>query len=164
MTLVRYFKPDNRLAKAVTLPGGKLVETAVDDARIELLQVSDACLQEIDAALDHTYRLCETPPAGDRLPELYTTVRDVAGLAGVCALPDLGAAALSFCALLDHAQNGGRLAPDHVAVHLNVLRILRHPDAIPEDDRCKVLESLDVMVGRIAQKAPPSLDDAPSAG
>jgi hypothetical protein len=152
MSVVRYFKPENRLAKIIVAPGGKSVEAAVEDAKAGLLQISDACLEQIDEALARTYRLCERAPTQAEIAELYTSVRDIAGLAQIGGLPDLGVAALSFCALLDHAQNGGRLTRAHIEVHLNVLRILRHPEAIPEADRSKVLENLDVMVEKLAGK------------
>jgi hypothetical protein len=152
MGLVRYFTPENPLAKAIAVPGGKLVSEAVDDARIELLEISDECLAEVDTLLARVYQLSGSVPAGAELTELYRTVREVAGLAGMCDLEDMGAAALSFCALLDHAQDGGQLTQEHIDVHVNVLKILRRSGDFTEAQRAVVLKNLDAMVEKLAKK------------
>ena len=152
MSVVLFFQPENRLAKTVTAVGGKYVATAVDDASEQLLELSDRCLQEVDEALAGIYAFETQVSAGSDLSELYRPVREVAGLAAMCGLLDLGRAALSFCILLDHAQDGGRLTEEHVGVCLNVLRILRHPDLIDEKGRRSLLENLEVMVEKSAPR------------
>jgi hypothetical protein len=151
MSFVQFFKPENRLAKIVTSLGGKYVETAIADANEQLLQISDECLKEVDAALARIYPLMNGVPTGAELSALYRSVREVAGLAALCNLLDLGTAALSFCDLLDHAQDGGRLTEEHMRVYLNVFRVLRRPDLIDEKGRSSLLENLDVMVEKSAQ-------------
>jgi hypothetical protein len=146
MSVVRFFKPENRLAKIITAPGGKHVATAVDDANAQLLEISDECLKEVDEILTRIYRSMGTVPAGAELTALYRSVRDVAGLAAICNLLDLGTAALSFCVLLDHAQDGARLTEEHIRVYLDVFRILRHPELIDESGRRSLLKNLDRMV------------------
>lgn len=146
MSVVRFFKPENRLAKAVTALGGKHIETAVADANQQLQDIAGDCLKEVDDALARIYQSAGKVPSGADLSALYRVVRDVAGLAAICNLLDLGTAALSFCVLLDHAQSGGRLTEEHIRVYLSVFRILRHPDAINEEGRRNLLRSLDTMV------------------
>ena len=146
MSVVHFFKPENRLAKAVTAPGGKYVTSAVEDANGQLLEIHDECLKEVDAALAQIYQSTRAVPTGPALSDLYRSVRDVAGLAAICDLTDLGDAARSFCALVDSAQDGGRLTEAHIEVYLNVFRILRRPDLLDDKSRAGLLENLDRMV------------------
>ena len=146
MSVVRFFKPENRLAKIVTAPGGKYVTAAVEDANEQLLEISGDCLKEVDEALARIHQSTRAVPTGSALSDLYRSVRDVAGLAAVCGLSDLGDAALSFCALLDRAQDGARLTEAHIEVYLNVFRVLRSPYLIDEQSRRGLLENLDRMV------------------
>jgi hypothetical protein len=151
--VVQFFTPENRLRKALTAVGGKHIVDAIAEAEVELLQVADACRAEVDRGLARTYALTAEIPTGETLNELYRTVREVAGLAAICDLADLGAAALSFCALLDHAREGGQLTMRHLQVYTNVLRVLRNPELFSEADRTVVLSSLDTVVKKFAGKA-----------
>jgi hypothetical protein len=146
LSIVRFFKPENRLAKVVAKPGGKYVTAAIAHANDQLLAMSEDCLKEVDEALARIYQSSGTVPTGPTLAELYRSVRDVAGLAAICNLTDLGEAALSFCALLDSAQDGGRLTAAHIGVYLNVFRMLRQPELLDEQSRRGLLQNLDRMV------------------
>jgi hypothetical protein len=148
-----FFKPVNRLAKAVVEPGGKTIADAVSDAADSLAGLSDLCRAEIDAALADIHRLSATLPQGKDLHALYSRARDVAGLAGNCGLEDLGAATLSLCTLLDNAQNGGRLTLEHLAIHAGVFRLLRTPEAFTEADRARILADLETMIAKLSAKA-----------
>jgi hypothetical protein len=152
LSLVRFFKPENRLAKIIAEPGGKHVIAAIDDANAQLLDMSEECLKKVDDALARIYASGTKAPEGAEITKLYTSVREIAGLAALCDLLDLGSAALSVCVLLDHAQNGARLTDEHVAVSLNVLRILRHPHLIDDKGRRNLLRNLDVMVEKSSPK------------
>lgn len=154
MSVVRYFTPEPKLAKLLSAPGGKYIINAIDDANAELGQVSDQVRAEIDLALAQVYAQADGVPAPEALPALYRAVRDVAGLAGICNLADLGSAALSFCALLDHAQEGGRLTVEHMAIYVNVLRVLRQAESFSAEDRAAVLANLEVMVAKLSGKSP----------
>jgi hypothetical protein len=141
-----FFEPENRLAKAISTPGGKYVDTAIIDADELIAQAADECVEQIDRALEQVYRLSER--ANAHLEVLYKTVREVAGLAGTCGLADLGAAALSFCNLLDQAHQSGRLSGDRVQVHLGVMRLLRLPDRFTESERREILQNLQAVIDK----------------
>ncbi len=146
MSHVVYFSPENRLGKAVTTPGGKHVETAIADADELVMQVADESIEQIDQALKQVYGLSER--AESRMDVLYKSVREVAGLAGTCGLADLGAAALSYCNLLDQAEQSGRLSGERVQVHLGVMRLLRRPERFTETERQEILENLKAVVDK----------------
>jgi hypothetical protein len=152
MSVVRYFTPENRLAKIITAPGGKRVETAILDAEEQLGEISGSCLAQIDKTLDRIYRWSAQVPVGEALIEFYRDTRDLAGLAAIGGLPDLGTAALSFCALLDHAQSGGRLNVEYLGVYIGVFRILRHTEQFDEALSANVLDHLATMVETISKK------------
>lgn len=146
MSHVVYFSPENRLGKAVTTPGGKHVETAIADADELVMQVADESIEQIDQALEQVYGLSDR--AESRMDGLYKSVREVAGLAGTCGLADLGAAALSYCNLLDQAEQTGRLSGERVQVHLGVMRLLRRPERFTETERQEILENLKAVVDK----------------
>lgn len=146
MSYAVFYAPENRLAKAVSTPGGKHVETAVADAEAQIAAIAEKCVEQIDLALERVFRL--SPPAEGQAEDLYRAVREVAGLAGTCGLDDLGAAALSYCNLLDQAEQNGRLSGERVQVHLGVMRLLRRPERFTETERQDILENLKAVVDK----------------
>ena len=144
VSVVRFFQPPNRLAKAIATPGGKRVSEAVSDAVSGLESVSGACLERIDEALAAVRVATES---ADRA-SLYKHARDIAGLAAVCGKADLGAAALSLCTVLDRAADGGRLTPVRLQVYGDAMRTLRASDP-PQEARRELLATLDAMTARL---------------
>jgi hypothetical protein len=155
MSVLRVFKPENRLAKAFTALGGKYVDDAVNDAQQELLQVSEECLKHVDDMLEKVYSYT----GESDLPAFYRSVRDVSGLAALCNLPDLGNAALSICNLLDYAQGSGRISEEEVKLSRNVLRVMRYPNLINESGRRIILENFQILVDKSAQHYTASLSE-----
>ena len=154
MSHVLYFSPENRLGKAVSTPGGKQVDAAIADAEEQIALAAGECLEQIDLALQRVYLLSV---GADALSDvLYKSVREVAGLAGTCGLADLGAAALSYCNLLDQAHQSGRLSGERMQVHLGVMRLLRRPERFTEAERLDILENLQAVVGKV--QADPAYD------
>jgi len=146
MSHVLYFSPENRLGKAVSTPGGKHVETAIADAEALVMLAAGECVERIDQALAQVYRLSEH--AKPQTGVLYKTAREVAGLAGTCGLADLGAAAFSYCNLLDQAEQTGRLSGERVQVHLSVMRLLRRPERFTDAERQEILADLKAVVDK----------------
>jgi hypothetical protein len=157
MSVVRYFQHSSNLAKLLCAPGGKYIGVAIADATEALSPVSGRIRDEIDRALAQIYAHADATPSPELLPHLYRAARDVAGLAGVCGLHDLGEAALSFCGLLDHAQEGGRLTAEHMAIYTNVLRILRQSEDEGPAERAAVLANLDLMLAKISGRTAPAV-------
>ena len=141
MNPVRFFAPENRLAEAIDDPDGILIDDAIADADREVALAADESAQKIDESLDLIYRLAAEAAPG-RLDGLYQAVREVAGLAGLAQLPDLGHAAHTFCSLLDLALTKGVLPQDQIQVNIDVLRLLRRPERFAEAERKALLDNL----------------------
>ena len=146
MSYAVFYAPENRLGKAVSTPGGKHVETAICDAEEQINSIAQQCVEQIDLALERVFRL--SADASAQAEDLYRAAREVAGLAGTCGLDDLGAAALSYCHLLDQAHQSGRLNGERVQVHLSVMRLLRRPERFTQAQRHEILENLQAVVGK----------------
>jgi hypothetical protein len=122
------------------------VDSAITDAEAQIASITDQCLEQIDLALGRVYRL--STPAEGHTEDLYRAAREVAGLAGTCGLDDLGAAALSYCHLLDQANQSSNLNSERVQVHLGVMRLLRRPERFTETERRELLENLQAVVDK----------------
>jgi hypothetical protein len=146
MSLVRFFAPQNPLGKAIAIAGGKHIDKAIADAEEQILLAADESIVHIDQTLEEVYRLSSAGKG--QWDTLYKRVREVAGLAGVCGLEDLGTAALSFCTMLDQATQTGQLSDDQMQVQVGVLRLLRHPERFSADERAKILENLQAMMDK----------------
>jgi hypothetical protein len=146
MSYAVFYAPENRLGKAVSTPGGKQVDSAVADAEAQIAAIAEKCVEQIDLALERVFRLSAS--AEGQTDDLYRAAREVAGLAGTCGLDDLGAAALSYCNLLDQGNQSGRLNGERVQVHLGVMRLLRRPERFTELERSQLLENLQAVVDK----------------
>ena len=141
MSKVRFFAPENRLAEAVNQPDGLLIEEVIGDADMVLTRAVGESVEKIDECLASIDGLAADAAPG-RLGELYQAVREVAGLAGLAKLPDLGRAAHTFCSLIDLAQSSGALPQDQIRVNVDVLRLLRRPERFAEAERAALLDNL----------------------
>jgi hypothetical protein len=96
---------------------------------------------QIDADLDE---IIASAAAADPSPEvrarLYELGRRIHGTAGLFDMGNLGAAAYSFCELIDRLDETGGWSRAAVAVHLNAMRVLRH-----SQDAAEVAAMLDAL-------------------
>lgn len=128
MSVVRFSKPENKLAKLVFAPGGKTIEAAVEDAEIELGTLSGACLADIDERLAHLVAACEEgrdawPP--EAVERFYADAREIVAVSNVADLPAVGAVAHSLCLLLDGFGGAGRWSREGFRVHVSALQLFR---------------------------------------
>ncbi len=152
MSLVRFFAPENRLGAAIAQAGGKLIETAIADADEQILMAADETKLMIDACLDQVFSLA-AQGANTRLPSLYQAVREVAGLAGLVELTDLGAAAHTFCNQIELALQKGALTEEQIQVNLGSLRLLRQPERFSESERKALLDNLQAVLDKALKTA-----------
>lgn len=152
MSIARFFAPENRLGKVIAVPGGKKIETAIADAEAQIMLVADESVGKIDELLETVYQTT-AESANAHLGQIYQPVREVAGLAGVAGLPDLGVAAHIFCSLIDLAQRKGVLSDDQIQVNLGVMRLLRRPDRFSPDERQALLDNLRAVLDKAEQHA-----------
>jgi hypothetical protein len=154
MSTVRYLAYENKLAKLIKAPGGKTVEAAVEDAETGLRAIAAACLIDIDRMIeilnDRAGDLVK--PAGKDDP-LYTSAREIAGLAAICRRPALGQAAHSLCVLIDLSEADGRWHREAVMVHISTIQLLRGMQEGGEDAiHSQLVASLQDMVTRLADE------------
>ena len=152
MSLVRFFAPENRLGAALARAGGKLVETAIADADEQIAMAADQTRQKIDECLDQVFSLA-AQGANPRLPELYQAAREVAGLAGLVELDDLGMAAHTFCNQIELASHNGVLTEEQLQVNLGSLRLLRQPERFSEAERKALLDNLQAVLDKAMKTA-----------
>jgi chemotaxis protein histidine kinase CheA len=148
MSVVRHIPYVNRLAKAISIPGGKRVFEAVADADANLKTIEVPCLEAVDAYIASIQQLAARPDDAEALNQIYSESNIVIGLAGVFGLRDLSAAAWSLCELVDSRPESGGVDPMAMAVHIDSLRLLRQGDAVDPAQREAMLEGLGKVVAR----------------
>ncbi len=146
MTIVRYIKNPNSLARKIAAPGGKKVSAAVADAETELSEMTPAGLEAIDACIAiiaaSVVRTSETPPSAETLEAVYQAASAVHGSAAVFGLRDLGEAAWSLCELIDTGGGALRSGMAAISSHLDSLRLLRLGEALTPEQRRELLDGL----------------------
>ena len=152
MSVVRFFAPENRLGKAVAEPGGKKIEDAIADADMQLVMAAAESALKIDEILNGIYKVAGSS-VQPSLKELYPLAREVAGLAGIAGLPDLGAGAHTFCCLIEVAEPKGALNNEQMQVSIGVLQLLRHPERFSEEERAALLENLNAVLEKARRTA-----------
>jgi hypothetical protein len=144
MTSAKVFKIHNRLAKAVS-GGGLTAQQAIPAAQAQVEKVRQPTLDEIDAALRRIYALTEDRGAAmptAALEEVYEAANHIIAVAGLFDLAELGQAAWSLCELTSRCVSSGRFNRCMVDVHIDGLRLLRHPSEHNEAQRTAVLLGL----------------------
>ena len=153
MSMVRFFQPENRLGKALTAAGGKKIEAAIADAEEQVELAAAESTAKIDETLEVIYRLAAGGVKG-QAEALYQNVREVAGLAGIAGgLDELGAAALTFCRLLDLMAPRGGPTEDQVQVNVGVMRLLRYADRFAPKERQDLLDNLQAVQDKAKRSA-----------
>lgn len=152
MNKVRFFAPENRLAAAINTPDGILIQDAISDADEQVALAAAESAEKMDESLELIYRLAAEAAPG-RLDGLYQAVREVAGLAGLAQLPDLGHAAHTFCSLIDLALSTGALPQDQIQVNIDVMRLLRRPARFADAERTALLDNLHGVLAKARRTA-----------
>lgn len=135
MSAVRYFVPENRLAKLLRVPGGAPVADAVAAAEMGLAQLEAPARAELEAALAAIEASQAGSPAqfdAARIEELYGLAQGAIGLASLCHRPAVDDALRSLCDLLDHLGRSERWDVEAVIVHVRSLRLLMGPASTAE--------------------------------
>ena len=138
------FKYENRLAKTVVRKGGLTAEEAIASAEARVEEVRQPTLEDIDRGLDEIAVLRDGLGEGEpgALQQMYVEANRIVAVGGVFGLGELGEAAYSLCELIHRFQSAGRFSWPMVEVHLDGLKLLRHPDGHAEAHRAQVLSGL----------------------
>lgn len=148
MTAVKFIPYTNRLAKLIKLPGGKRVEDAVMAAQSNLDAIAPPCLEALDAHIASICAVTSGDLTGVDWEAVYNQSNGVVSLGGVFGLSDLSRAAYSLCELIDRTRDRGGPDPEALKVHVRSLKLLRLGEAVPEEERGKVLSGLTAVVDR----------------
>jgi len=127
MTEARVFKIENRLTKAISLPGGKTIAEALRGADERIASVRDDCLASLLAKSARLQQLVElgkreadqTAAAG-----IYTTANEVFGIASAFEMAELAEAAYGLCDLVDDTRTRGAVNWPAIGVHIDAIRFL----------------------------------------
>jgi hypothetical protein len=153
--VVRHINYVNRLAKLITLPGGKKIGDAVADAETALGEIEPDCIGAIDQHLVEIAAVAaENDPAAG--PRLYALSNEIITLSWMVAMKDLGRAAYSLCELIDCSDGPGGCDRAALMVHIESLKLLRHPEGLGEAGVAAVLDGLAKVVARVRSAAPPA--------
>jgi hypothetical protein len=159
MSVVRRFRPENRLAKLLETPGGVSVGQALSKASAALESIRESCMQALDQKLVVLANMAERPANASRDEAMYLLANEIFNESGSFGLSELSAAAYSLCTLLDSEDRSSRRAAA-IRVHIDSMRALRHPDmAGDQAARAAVLEGLRNLTARQIE---PLLTEEPS--
>ncbi len=134
MSAIQYFMPVNTLKHALDAGKPKLASQAIAQAQSNLNALAGDCLIYIDDLLAQLEAM--TSPVSDKwtegaMKETYTLAVRFIGPASLAGLADLEHAARGLCELSDALIESARNDRGPVRVHVEAMRLLRHPDAIP---------------------------------
>jgi len=140
------------LARFINTPTGLKPGEAANLASLHLELLRGKGIAQIDDALDSLdgyLRLLggRTPPPAveQELQRLTYAIIEVAETFGY---QSLGKSAYSLFELLDNIGVSGQWDRDAVIVHMESLRLLRHPEAVPPEMQTHLLDRLRLVVAR----------------
>ena len=155
MSDVRVFKIENRLAKVISLPGGKTVAEALRGADVRIATVRDACLAtlaEKGLRLQRLGELAQSGSADEAITGIYSVANDIFSVASAFQMPELAEAAYSLCDLADDSRPRETINWSAIAVHIDGVRLLAS-DAGSHDPatRDAVVSGLRAVAARFAR-------------
>jgi hypothetical protein len=153
MSSVRFVFPKLKLEQLIHAPGGITVADALSQANANLETLKPRCREELLALLEAAEGVFADPGA-DAVAELYALSARGIGAGAVCGAPDVDQALGSFCDLLDHLQQQGRMEPDAIGVCLRSWRMLMDTD-LPRPGAAAILDGLRKVSARFAAEAQP---------
>jgi hypothetical protein len=145
MSVVRKFRPPNRLARLVKERGGLMAKDAIAAAEVGVESLRETCMAELDEALAEIERRFArgTARESESFETLYALTLRIIDVSAFVADAGVDQAAISLAALTDSCTEAGVWRWDAVDVHLNALRLLRSVGAsLPVADRQSMLEGL----------------------
>ena len=153
MGVVTWIMKKPRLSTLVDQAGGMSARSALKAADALLEPMREEGRQRVEAAILTLEQSIAQPPPADRaahLATLYAQGSAVMDAAGPFGLEDLCKAAFSLCELVDRCSRLDRpVDPRGIAVHVQALRLLSAPGAIPMPARQAVLDGLQRVLDRV---------------
>ena len=157
MTDARVFKIENRLAKVVSLPGGKTVAEALRGADARIESVRDDCLASLADKGARLQRLAELAKAGspeEAIAGIYSVANDVFSIAGAFQMTELAEAAYGLCDLADDSRPAETINWPAIGVHIDGVRLLATVDGSQDPTtRAAIADGLRAVAARFARDA-----------
>ena len=157
MSDARVFKIENRLAKVVTLPGGKTVAEALRSADSHIASVRDDCLASLSEKGLRLQKLVELARSGSpeaAIAGIYNVANDIFSVAGAFQMTELAEAAYGLCDLADDSRPTASINWPAIAVHIDGVRLLATVDGSQDPaTRTAIAEGLRAVVARFAREA-----------
>jgi hypothetical protein len=146
MSVVRKFRPPNRLAKLIKDSGGLMAKDAIIAAEAGVESLREASLAVLDETLAEVERRFG-PSAADRESEsfedLYNLTMAMIDVSTFVSDAGVDQAAVSLAATADSCAEAGFWRWAAIDVHLHALRLLRTVGAeLPIADRQSMIEGL----------------------
>lgn len=145
MSVVRKFRPPNRLSKLISSRGGLMAKDAIKAAEDGVESLRESCMAELDAVLAEI-ELRFSPGTGreaESFETLYALTLRIIDVGAFVADAGVDQGAISLATLTDSCAEAGVWRWDAIDVHLNALRLLRSVGAsLPPADRQAMLEGL----------------------
>ena len=146
MSVVRKFRPPNRLARLVKDRGGLMAKDAIAAAEVGVESLRETCMAELDEVLTEIERRFARGVAtrdAETFETLYALTLRIIDVGTFVADAGVDQAAISLAALTDSCAEAGVWRWEAVDVHLHALRLLRSVGAsLPAADRQSMLEGL----------------------
>ncbi len=146
MSVVRKFRPPNRLAKMIKESGGLMAKDAITAAEVGVESLREVSLVVLDDTLAEIERRFG-PAAADRQSEsfedLYTLSMRIIDVSTFVSDAGVDQAAVSLAATTDSCAEAGAWRWNAIDVHLHALRLLRTMgNQLPAADRQSMIEGL----------------------
>ncbi len=157
MSEARVFKIENRLAKVVSLPGGKTVAEALRGADARLESVRDDCLASLaekGAKLQNLADLAKAGRPDEAVTGIYRVANDVYSVASAFQMTELAEAAYGLCDLADDSRPRESINWPAIGVHIDGVRLLATLDGSQDPTtRAAIVEGLRAVAARFARDA-----------
>jgi hypothetical protein len=127
MTDARVFKIENRLAKVISLPGGKTVAEALRAADQRIDSVREDCLKSLSIKglrLQQLAQLAKSDADDAAFAGLYATANEVFSVASAFDMKELAEAAYGLCDLADDSRPREQINWPAVGVYVDAIRFL----------------------------------------
>ena len=141
----------------ITLPGGKTVEEATQDAESNMESIRDKVLTAMDKKVQRlldSAAAITVDPNPEVLTDCYNVANEIFSLAGAFGKEQMGEAAYSLCELIDRSREAGKWSDPAFQAHMNALRLMRHDETEEgQEARKVVLEGLKSVVDAVTGPA-----------
>jgi len=127
MSDVRVFKVENRLAKVISLPGGRTVAEALRGADTRIASVRGACLASLaekGARLQQLVDLAKSGSPDEAVTGVYSVANDVFSVASAFQMTELAEAAYGLCDLADDSRPSEAINWPAIGVYVDGVRLL----------------------------------------